>query len=42
MKVDLVIGPPITKPIAVPESQKIVEGEPKEIWLAVDAKVVFS
>lgn len=40
--VDLVIGPPITKPILIPADKRIVEGEPREVWLAVDAKTVMT
>ncbi|MCJ7634092.1 hypothetical protein MUP77_17110 [Candidatus Bathyarchaeota archaeon] len=39
--VDLVLGPPIVKPIAVQQG-KIVESVPKEIWMAVDAKSVMT
>lgn len=39
--VDLVLGPPVSKPLFV--SVKGIEaGEPKEIWLAIDAKSVMT
>jgi hypothetical protein len=40
--VDLVLGSPVTKPLAVPQEREIIEGEPKEIWMAVDAKSVMT
>lgn len=40
--VDLVLGPPITKPMVVPRETLIVEGQPKDIWMAVDAKTVMT
>jgi len=39
-KVDLVLGPPIEKPLSVP--QNIAQGDPRDIWLAIDAKSIMT
>jgi hypothetical protein len=38
--VDLVLGPPIEKPLFVP--QNVSQGVPGEIWLAIDAKSIMT
>lgn len=41
-KVDLILGPPLIKPIATPSSARLARGEPKDVWLALDAKTIMT
>lgn len=40
--VDLVLGPPTIMPVAISPNRRILEGEPRDIWLALDAKGVMT
>ncbi len=39
---DIVVGPPVTQTQKLLDGEPIASGEPREIWLAVDAKTVMT